>query len=191
MHQPYTHSPLHTHTHTHIPACKRLQTRTTGMDPSTEDTWFLIHHYSTVDITWLFTTQPRTSSYTSNKGHGLNSIFTSFLSSCTPPLQTEDHPRCGMCPRAFVKFHVCVLVWRHWQTHPNSCFNSHFIEQWLHGDYSSSHYHEHVTTWWLPLWRCIHHTSVQRDTDYWTITALHHRPSRQDGHPQQNTKETW
>ena len=74
------------HTHTpHTPACKRLQTRTTGMDPPTEDTRFLIHHYSTVDIMWLFTTQLRTSSYTPNRGHGLNSIFTSFSSSCTPP----------------------------------------------------------------------------------------------------------
>ena len=60
------------------PACKRLQTRTIGMDPPTGDTRFLIHHYSTVDIMWLFPTQPRTSSYTPNRGHGLNSIFTSF-----------------------------------------------------------------------------------------------------------------
>ena len=109
-----------THTHAHPPACKRLQTRTTGMDPPTEDTRFLIHHYSTVDIMWLFTTQPRTSSYTPNRGHGLNSIFTSFSSSCTPPLRTEDRPRCGMCPRSIVKFHMCVLVWRRLQTHTHT-----------------------------------------------------------------------
>ena len=108
---------LELHTHIHTPACKRLQTRTTGMDPPTEDSQFLIHHYSTVDIMWLFTTQPRTSSYTPNRGHGLNSIFTSFLSSCTPPHpRTEDRPRCGMCPRSIVKFLVCVLVWRRLQT---------------------------------------------------------------------------
>ena len=74
---------IHTHTHPHLPviASKRGQF---SMDPPTEDTRFLIHHYSTVDIMWLFTTQPRTSSYTPNRGHGLNSIFTSFPSSCSP-----------------------------------------------------------------------------------------------------------
>ena len=90
------------------------------MDPPTEDTRFLIHHYSTVDIMCLFTTQPRTSSYTPNRGHGLNSIFTPFSSSCTPPPRTEDRPRFGMCPRPIVKFHVCVLVWRCLQNHTHT-----------------------------------------------------------------------
>ena len=75
---------IYTHTHTHTPACNCLQTRTIGMDPPTEDTQFLTHHYSTMDIMWLFTTQPRTSPYTPNRGHGLNSIFKSFPSSCSP-----------------------------------------------------------------------------------------------------------
>ena len=79
---------LYIHTHTYTPytplpviASKRGQS--VWILP-TEDTWFLLHYYSTVDIMWLFTTQPRTSSYTPNRGHGLNSIFTSFPSSCSP-----------------------------------------------------------------------------------------------------------
>ena len=50
----------HTHTHTHTPtppththACNHLQTRTISMESKTEDTRFMTHHYSTVDIMWL------------------------------------------------------------------------------------------------------------------------------------------
>ena len=113
----------HSHTHgnnTYTPACKRLQMRTIGMDLPTEDTRFLIHHYSTVDIMWLFTTQPRTSSYTPNRGHGLNSIFTSFPSSCTPrgpsTVWNVSSVFCeisGVCPRLAVLPYSNASVYLH------------------------------------------------------------------------------
>ena len=81
------------------------------MNPPTEDTWFPTHHNSTVDKIWIFTTQPRTSHYTPNRGHGLNSIFTSFPSSCIPAIRGPSTVW-NVSYRSFVKFHVCVLVWR-------------------------------------------------------------------------------
>ena len=86
--------PHYTFTLTH--ACNHLQTRTIGMELPTEDNQFLTYYYSTVDIMWLFTTLQRTSPYTPNRGHGLNSIFTSFPSSCRPPRTIHG----VVCPRS-------------------------------------------------------------------------------------------
>ena len=110
----HTHTHTHTHTHPHTPACNRLQTRTIGMHPPTEDTRFLTHHYSM----WLFITQPRTSPYTPNQGHGLNSIFTSFSSSCSSRKPRTVH---GVkCVLGLLWNFMCVSLFGGWR-----CLHTH------------------------------------------------------------------
>ena len=110
-----------THTHTHTPPCVfTLKRGLLACNHPTEDTALRTESPNRGCIGAI---QPRTSPYTVNRGHALNSIFALFSSSYTspPPLRrTKDHPQCPAGPRSPVKFHVCPCLTVITHTHPHT-----------------------------------------------------------------------
>ena len=85
--------------HTHVLIFQYLQTHPPphtqhhAYSPENEDYWYVttqprtLHYavsHQTEDVMWPGAIQPRTSPYTVNRGHVLNSIFALFSSSYTP-----------------------------------------------------------------------------------------------------------
>ena len=114
------------HTYTPpTPPCRRTFTEKRGLlirnpgyvtaQPRTNS--YTVSH-QTEDVMWLGAIQPRMLPYTFNRGHVLNSIFTSFSSFYTP-LRTEHRPQFSEGPRSPVRCHVRVLVWRRLSMQPS------------------------------------------------------------------------
>ena len=143
-------------THTH----NRLQTRTIGMELPTEDTRFLINHSLTMEIVWLFTTQSRTCPIPPIKVM----VQTAFLHYFHHPAApwTEDRPWCIV---SFVKFHVCVLVWRHLHIHTHAQINwskSNLPEKYVTSDSEWKHFLYSIILCWYKFLNIFSESLLQK-----------------------------